>query len=689
MPVLFFELTTLLFYGVFSQQPDLIQAGRTAWQELAERGYKADGGEPVRIYPGGAAEMPDAPQSGGWRPGVITLRTNPKSSFSEASYLRHELMHEAGHRTCGDKLPKWAEEAAAIAFSGEAIEGEAPGDDEILSLREASRINAPLKQDAYHALQKLAGAYGWPAKPCEVSQEIAQQIKGTPVEGGAFSFVLISALSGRMLEQQGTVDDKAPPGSLLKIPYAAALNLPMSEDLTAALAKSDTEKLASLRSHVNSTLLCEMLGIDLPDDSASWRSILGERRPDGSFAYEASLPSLAMLEREALIRRPEMFAGLERNGEIEGSTLERASAREKKVLEEMHALVKTGTIGTSEGRPLMGHILIAWPAKSPEYLIIARKGGVSGAHVLDAVLPYLERWRKDYEPGSGRVRVRLFKRLDDDQFELHEQCRTFPVPGQNPDETATAGRCGAFEFTTRVKSARAERVVRGVLHKTKNGTVLETDPETYADSVLEAEADGLHGEAEKALRAVVVWNGLHGSDRHPETHSLCDTTHCMVFLGSDPAAKPSKGRRTDPALIHVLDRIASTFGTSWFPFSRGGNEGWQMTVTAMTLARTLDEQEVLAVQRERTRQGDVRIHLTYAGSAEIVPCEIFRNRLKLLSCPESISRNPDGSWLFEGTGEGHGEGLNVSAAEGLAKSGASAEEILRRAFTNPRNSSPF
>ncbi len=58
------------------------------------------------------------------------------------------------------------------------------------------------------------------------------------------------------------------------------------------------------------------------------------------------------------------------------------------------------------------------------------------------------------------------------------------------------------------------------------------------------------------------------------------------------------------------------------------------------------------------------------------PCEALRGPLKLPSCPER-ARLAEGRWIFEGRGEGHGEGLDVDWAR---RSGLSADEILARAY---------
>jgi hypothetical protein len=213
--------------------------------------------------------------------------------------------------------------------------------------------------------------------------------------------------------------------------------------------------------------------------------------------------------------------------------------------------------------------------------------------------------------------------------------------------------------------------------------VLVTDPETYADGVLFSEARDLTGEARKALRAVIVWNGVHGNGRHEDSSSLCDLTHCMVFQGEPPAreVKRTPLERTDPGLLKILDELAAARGMNWLPFSKGGDEKWRRIVSTAALNEMVKEEAPVELLRERSRSGDVFIHLFYPDGEEIVECEAFRHALKLPSCPETIRREEErGGWLFEGFGEGHGRGLSVARAGLLGASGYSASAILKDAY---------
>jgi hypothetical protein len=227
--VILFEATAaLLFFGILGHHPQLEQCGAKALAELTARGYETpSGSDPVRIYPAATAGSFSSIHAGGWRPGVISLRENPQGNVSAEAVLRHELMHEASFRTCSGKLPWWAEEAAAIGFSGElavqAVTGP-PAANELEPLRRRIRIGAGLDQAGYQALSRLVAAHGWPQQPCALSAEIQQLLSPAGGSGETgFSAVLIHLLSGRVLEAQGDLKTRHPPGSLLKVPYAAAL----------------------------------------------------------------------------------------------------------------------------------------------------------------------------------------------------------------------------------------------------------------------------------------------------------------------------------------------------------------------------------------------------------------------------------------------------------------------------------
>ena len=63
----------------------------------------------------------------------------------------------------------------------------------------------------------------------------------------------------------------------------------------------------------------------------------------------------------------------------------------------------------------------------------------------------------------------------------------------------------------------------------------------------------------------------------------------------------------------------------------GGVNGWEKRIPFRELKQLVDESEVLDLRRERTRSGEIVVHLMYPETEEKVPCEVFRARLKLPS----------------------------------------------------------
>ncbi len=691
----------VLFFGSLVHHPELQQYATRALGELQSHGYAVPtGDDPVRVYPAGTTASFNAFHAGGWRPGVITLRENPQGAAGPEIYLRHELMHEASFRTCGGKLPHWAEEAAAMSFSGELglqTTVNQPSRVELETLQQRLRVGAKLNRRDYQALSSLLVLHGWPLKPCTVSEDIEKHLILPNTAGdAAFSYTLIHLLSGRTLESKGDLKGEFPPGSLLKIPYAAALKEGSPKGIGEELAASDTNKLLQRKGSFDlslfrlliSTVRDAPLGHPVPaaelqeKHDGFWRQYLGERSEDGLFPLEANLSEVALMLRASLLYRPEFFAGLAQNGFVETSTLYGESELDKLALRNLQALSKTGTVSDARGSPLVGHLMVAWPADSPAYLAVFRSLGVNGAANLHRAAKVLEQWAQRFPRDSAKVRVRLLSLVPRGSWEVVDECPSLSVENDQGRKRRVS-TCGKFRILCGARGSRSERLVSGVLESTVDDqtVVLETDPETYADAVLAAEAADLKGEGRKALRAVIVWNATHGGVRHADTGALCDSTHCMVFQGEIPGHRQEHGPTTDRTLLRWLDQVAHQYGLEWLPFSKGGSDEWRRTVSVPELHRLVTEASVLDIRRERTRNGDVVIHLVYPENEELVPCDLFRNQLKLYSCPETIQHDRDANaWLFAGVGEGHGEGLSVEKARASARAGSNALRILGDAY---------
>lgn len=690
----------ILFFGSLSQHPELSESGEAALAELQARGYATPTiEEPVRIYPAKTAGDFHSGLAGGWHPGVISLRESPTGGLGPEVYLRHELMHEASYRTCGGRVPLWAEEASAMHFSGELSERQEaePADEEAIDhLRARVRIGASLDAVSYNALARLVSVYGWPNNGCGVSEEIKKIV--TDQTDSGFSFILIHLLSGRVLESHGDLNSGYPPGSLLKIPYAASLTEGSDQAIGEELARSDTEGLLLRRESFDpdrfrfltamvkkSSLARDgVVGIGKKENEKLLRTYLGERDQAGNFPFEANLSELALVLRASLLSAPARFSGLAANGFLPQSTLYEASDAHKAILKRLRALSKTGTVSDERGNPIVGHLLVAWPKEDPLFLAVFRRQGVSGALTLRSAAGMLRKWSSRYTVGFGQVNVRLLTITPRSSWEVVEECTS-----QERKEPGGArlrfSTCGWFKILSTARGSRSERFVRGILKTLPDGekVILRTDPETYADAVLAAEAQDLSGEAAKALRAVIFWDGVHGSHRHPDSSSLCDTTHCMVFRGSTSPGKERQQRTTDANLLRLLDRLALAKRFDWLPFSEGGVEQWERRVPLAEMQQAVGESTILDLRRVRLKNGETAVHLIYPESEEQVPCELFRARLKLPSCPETIDYDTgDASWRFQGIGKGHGLGLSVEKARRLGKSGYSAEAIIKDAYAH-------
>ncbi|GAB6139860.1 hypothetical protein JCM14076_05890 [Methylosoma difficile] len=164
--------SALLFIGLFSQQADLQQAGDAALKQLASYGYQIpNASEPVRVFAAATQARFGTHHAGAWRPGGIYLRDQPEGGLAMAVYLRHELFHEASYRTCNGRWPEWAEEAAAMHFSGELATDDAtdwPSGIALERFKEKIQQQQPLSLQDRQLLKHLASNAVWPNQACKL-----------------------------------------------------------------------------------------------------------------------------------------------------------------------------------------------------------------------------------------------------------------------------------------------------------------------------------------------------------------------------------------------------------------------------------------------------------------------------------------------------------------------------------------
>jgi len=216
----------------------------------------------------------------------------------------------------------------------------------------------------------------------------------------------------------------------------------------------------------------------------------------------------------------------------------------------------------------------------------------------------------------------------------------------------------------RAKSARA---------RLGSPLVLTTSEASYTVSSLLSELPNAHYETLKAL-ALVVRNNLRVA-RHGE-RPLCDTTHCQLF-GHDEDVPAWQRRRVRDAVAQTANIaiVPGVEGRSWLPFFLGGDTPWHEARSGPAVEEALGLAQTPTCV---TREGDGTVEVV-AGSVAHFPCEVFRNQLRLPSCPDRIVVTTRGL-EFDGRGEGHGAGLDLTAAEALVAQGVNHRTLLQRFY---------
>jgi hypothetical protein len=203
--------------------------------------------------------------------------------------------------------------------------------------------------------------------------------------------------------------------------------------------------------------------------------------------------------------------------------------------------------------------------------------------------------------------------------------------------------------------------------------VLATSEASYALSSVLSELPNARAETLKAL-SLVLRNNLRAG-RHGE-RPVCDTTHCELY-GHDESASAGQRIRARSAIADVAStEIApGPEGRAWLPFFLGGQAPWRETRSAAAVEEALG----LDAAPARIVKVDAATVAVTAGVERTFPCELFRNQLRLLSCPDTVTSIASG-FEFRGRGEGHGEGLDLVVAETAAAQGSDYHAVLQRFY---------
>jgi len=203
--------------------------------------------------------------------------------------------------------------------------------------------------------------------------------------------------------------------------------------------------------------------------------------------------------------------------------------------------------------------------------------------------------------------------------------------------------------------------------------VLTTSEREYVESTLVSEHASGHAEVLKAL-ALVVRHDL-SVDRH-DGRPPCDTTHCHLF-GQEPDSALRGTARRAVAAVDGLRLEGAGPTPEWLAFAAGGQARWTRHVRATQAQSRL---ALPAVPRDLRTLGDGTFSI---DGGRPLPCELLRNQLRLPSCPDRVTAGADGFDLT-GRGEGHGEGLDLTAAEQAAAGGAGFRDLIARFYPGVR-----
>lgn len=234
--------------------------------------------------------------------------------------------------------------------------------------------------------------------------------------------------------------------------------------------------------------------------------------------------------------------------------------------------------------------------------------------------------------------------------------------------------------------------------------VIETSARHYLKNVIASEYPNGYEATLKVLALAVGYNAQ--SSRHGE-RPLCDSTHCQVFSSSHKLGTILQQKRLNEIVQWSLSVLLPTglkhpsmeavtnaqcAPRDWYPFSVGGLKEWMRDVSQKEIATAfnLTEPEKIHVSLNHLHLAtdqppEISLIVSHRYGPLKVPCEVFRNQLRLPSCPLRVIPESN-AFRFFGRGEGHGQGIDLKESDLRAGRGDSEQDIFKRYF--PR-SPPF
>ncbi len=542
----------------------------------------------------------------------------------------------------------------------------------------------------------------------------------------SLDFLLVDGLSNETLVREGRPDEKRPLGSLLKPTFFGSVPELMDSrpaENNALWDCGSRRKPGELWTWQKALLKsCNGFFLSRQPPSSSW-----ERWNESMKALDIWPLPHTMGERIGLIptitlNLPEiirLYAWLQKTSPFVIETLKRTAVEgtlaglpDSAWFVQRGISLKTGTVSDVRGVVSQAWIVAVGPrdeAGNAAYFAVLRSRGLSTHELLGklkerlrASLKYPSRAVDVQVLGllpsvtvalSCRSRVPLLQREENGRYRILKSGTTL---SSNDLKTGESYRClgdalrikmpsGTRDYWGGLKvTAQLPESERGDLPKdpraarARQGSrlVLTTSERHYVVDTMLSEFPNGHTELLRALALVVRHNARvprHGA------RPLCDTTHCQIF-GRGGDAPQSQRRKIEAIVDDTAPLSLSADTKTWLPFHFGGLDAWSTKLGESQIRVGLNVQEHI---RQILKTDQETVELVSDSGRKKLPCEVVRNQLKLLSCPDSVSSTSEG-WVFRGKGEGHGLGLDLTVANVRAGAGESHAAILEKSYPKLR-----